>query len=137
MPYVYLYVHFFCSLPFLYFLSLFIGYISNLSVMEDCKGLIGSVHASCSELEMVLYYMIAMIAKCILLFTLLRLVGCLDQFFSLWRIITAGFLNYLCCISYTEVCVGSQVLLASRQVDCYLVVAVYRKSKTYTPHLTT
>ena len=32
--------------------------------------------------------------------------------------------------------VGGQVLLASEQLDCYLAVAVYRKSRTYTHHLT-
>ena len=96
VPDVYLDVLSFCSLPFLYLLSLLLGYIFSSSVVEDCECLVGSLCASCSELELVLYSMIAMIARCILLFMLLRLVGCLDRLFLLWRIITAGFLNYSC-----------------------------------------
>ena len=51
-----------------------------------------------------------------------------------------GWLSHLSlrvCNCYTEVFVGGQVLVASEQLDYYVVVVVYRKSKTYTPHLTT
>ena len=58
----------FCSLPFLYLLFLLLGYISSSFVVEDCEGLVGSLCASCSEWGLVLYSMIAMIARCILLF---------------------------------------------------------------------
>ena len=96
VPDVFLDVLSFCSLPFLYLLFLLLGHIFSSVVVEDCERLVGSLCASCSELELVLYSMIAMIARCILLFMLLRLVGCLARLFLLWRIITAGFLNYPC-----------------------------------------
>ena len=74
VPDVYFDVFSFCLLPYLYLLYLLLGYISNSSVVEDCEGLVRSFCASCSESEEVLHYMIAMIARCILLFMLFRLV---------------------------------------------------------------